>query len=118
MEARYTKARKEASDLSYLVAILRNHLIFWKNTPPDGVPYTGTSLPAMDRKRCFWAESHSWPCDPKYIPESSGPLWKRLFFISYNMFLYLSPALNSIWLEKKPAMPNIYKNLHAYAFLY
>ena len=30
MEARYTKARKEASDLSYLVAILRNHLIFWK----------------------------------------------------------------------------------------
>ena len=30
MEARYTKARKEASNLSYLVAILRNHLIFWK----------------------------------------------------------------------------------------
>ena len=26
----YTKARQEASDLSYLVAILRNHLIFWK----------------------------------------------------------------------------------------
>ena len=26
----------------------------------------------VDRKRCFWAESHSWPCDPKYIPESSG----------------------------------------------
>lgn len=41
---------------------------------------------------------------------------ERLFFISYNMFLYLSPALNSIWLEKKPAMPHIYKNLHAYAF--
>ena len=30
MEARETKARKEPSNLSYLAAILRNHLTFWK----------------------------------------------------------------------------------------
>lgn len=30
MKARYTKGRKEVSNLSYLVAILRNYLIFWK----------------------------------------------------------------------------------------
>lgn len=71
MAARQTNAKKEASSLSHLVAILQNHLISERNTRPDAAPYTDTSLTARDWIHCFGAgshnASHALRCIPKWI---------------------------------------------------
>lgn len=103
MEARYTTAGKEAFDLSYLVAILRNHLIFWKNTPPDGVLYIDASQPARDRKRCCAAGSHSWPRALRYCSFVNS--YRFMLIASHNLL-----SCSTLIFQTRPNIPTLLRD--------